>query len=146
MSDMNLRELWKKYREIVSYLFFGGATTLVNWVIYAVCVRVTGGALTASNAAAWLGAVLFAFVVNKIFVFQSKSRGAADILREAVLFFGSRAATGVLEIFLPGLLYRIGLDQAIFGVEGFAAKIVVSVAVIVLNYVFSKLLIFRKKD
>lgn len=138
-------QIIKKYREIISYLFLGVATTLVNWAIYAISIKATGGALTISNAISWLGAVTFAFVVNKLFVFQSKSFRGMDVLKEIILFFGSRILTGILEIFLPGILYRIGLNQSILGIEGFMAKIAVSVAVIVLNYIFSKLIIFKKR-
>lgn len=101
--------------------------------------------MTLSNAIAWIIAVLFAFVTNKIFVFESKDKSLATILKEGVSFIGSRAATGALEILLPTLLFKFGLNQSFLGIDGFWAKAFVSVLVIILNYVFSKLIVFRKK-
>lgn len=135
----------KKYREIILYVIFGDATTAVNWIVYTVCIKVFSLEMTLSNALAWIIAVLFAFVTNKIFVFESKDKSLGTILKEGVSFFGSRVATGVLEIFLPTLLFKIGLDQSFLGIDGFWAKAFVSVLVIILNYVFSKLIVFRKK-
>lgn len=139
-----IRELYKQYREVISYLFFGVATTLVNWIVYSICIKLLHLEMLPSNALAWFLAVLFAFVTNKIYVFQSRTKDLKSLIWEFCSFFGSRALTGVLEIFLPGILYSIGLNQSIFGVEGFAAKVVVSVLVIILNYVFSKLFVFKK--
>ncbi len=135
--------LFKKYKEIVMYLIFGVATTLVNFVVYTVLVKFLSVEMTVSNAAAWVVAVTFAFITNKIFVFESKKNGAVAILREALSFYGSRVATGVIEIVVPTLLYKVGFDFDIFGIKGFSAKAVVSIIVIVLNYVFSKLFVFR---
>ena len=75
-------------------------------------------------------AVAFAYVTNKLFVFDSKSWKASVVLREAVAFVGARVFTGLLEIAVPTLLFKIGLDQAAFGIEGFAAKAVTSVALL----------------
>ena len=102
--------LFKKYKEIVMYLIFGVATTLVNFVVYTVLVKFLSVEMTVSNAAAWVVAVTFAFITNKIFVFESKKKGAAAILREALSFYGSRVATGVIEIVVPTLLYKVGFD------------------------------------
>jgi len=101
--------------------------------------------LTASNAIAWFSAVLFAFVTNKIYVFNSKSRKLSLILREAVKFFCSRLLSGVIEVFLPTLLFSVGLNQSLLGIKGFASKLAVSVIVIVLNYVTSKFIVFNTK-
>jgi putative flippase GtrA len=133
-----------KNREIISYLFFGVATTAVNWLLYAFCIQVFGISMVVSNGIAWVGAVLFAYITNRIFVFQSRKNQIGDIFREMFLFFGARAITGVLEIFLPSLIYALGLNQEIFGVKGFAAKILVTVVVMILNYVFSKFFVFGK--
>ncbi|MGN0538686.1 MAG: GtrA family protein [Candidatus Fimenecus sp.] len=138
-------DLIKKYKEIILYVIFGAATTAINWIVYTVCIKVFSLEMTLSNALAWIIAVLFAFVTNKVFVFESKDKSIVTILKEGVSFFGSRVATGVLEIFLPTLLFKIGLDQSFLGIDGFWAKAFVSVLVIILNYVFSKLIVFRKK-
>ena len=137
-------DLLKKYKDIIMYLIFGLATTVVNWLVYTVCVKLFSMEMTVSNAIAWVIAVLFAFVTNKFFVFHSKAKTAPVVIKECISFFGSRATTGWLEIFLPTFFFAAGLKQSLFGIEGFWAKALVSILVIVLNYVFSKLIVFRK--
>ncbi len=140
-----IENLMKKYKELLMYLVFGVLTTLVNWVVYSVLIRVFGIDMTVSNAAAWFMAVLFAFITNKIWVFESKSWEMPFVIREMFSFYGARILTGLIEIFAPSFLFWLGLDQSLFGIKGFAAKILVSVVVVILNYIFSKLLVFREK-
>lgn len=150
-----LRKLFVKYREIIAYLFWGVMTTLVSWATYAlfeflfhaVPGELFGVSLSVhlANVLSWICAVLFAFVTNKLRVFASKSWAPSVALPELLKFFGSRLATGVVEWVGVPLLIRLGLDQTMFGREGFPAKVLVSIVVIVLNYVLSKLLVFRKK-
>lgn len=137
-------KLFKKYREQIMYLVFGVATTLVNWVVYAIMQKLFHAEMTLSNAVAWVISVLFAYVTNKLFVFESKSWKPNVVAREAATFVGARALTGVFDTFFPTLLFKLGLNQPILGIEGFAAKLAAAVVVIVLNYVFSKLIVFRK--
>ncbi len=137
--------LLDKYREGIMYLIFGVATTVVNFALYTVLVKLLEADMTLSNGLSWVCAVIFAFVTNKIFVFQSKSMGAFLFIKEMTAFFGSRIITGIVEIILPTLLYKIGVDFDIFGIKGFSAKVTVSVIVIILNYVFSKFLVFKNK-
>lgn len=132
-------------KEIFSYIFFGVMTTVVNWVVYTALVKGAGAGITVSNTLAWIAAVIFAFVTNKLWVFESKSFKPSVVSREFVSFIASRAVTGALEIFGVPLLVKLGLDQKIFGIDGAISKIIVSVAVIILNYVFSKIIVFRKK-
>ena len=133
-----------KYKEQLLYILFGAATTLVNWLFYTVLLLIFP--LTISNAIAWFISVLFAFVVNKLYVFERKGSSATETVKELLLFFLARIATGVIEIFGLPLLVYIGLDQEILGIEGAVAKIVTSVFVIVANYLFSKFIIFRKRQ
>lgn len=139
-----IKELIIKYKEILLYLIFGGLTTVVSWGSYALFVLL-GLGVTASNALSWLCAVLFAFVTNKLFVFASRSWAPKTLLREVGEFFGARIVTGLLTMVGVPLLMRIGLDQSIFGVEGMVAKVAMSVLEVLLNYIVSKLVIFRKK-
>ncbi len=139
-----ISRLFQKYKQILAYLFFGVTTTLVNWCIYGL-LQALQLDMTLSNAIAWLGAVCYAFITNKLFVFESKSFAFPLLLREAVSFFASRVASGAVEVFLPALLYALGLNQPLFGLAGGVAKALVSVLVIVMNYVLSKFLVFRKK-
>lgn len=140
-----------KYKEIILYLFFGVATTLVNWIVYAICTKVVGLSaegleLTISNSIAWVFAVLFAFVTNKCFVFESKCATKGMVLQEMGKFFGARIFSGMFEIGLPIFFMAVGLKQAFFGIPGGVAKMITSVVVIVMNYVLSKLVVFRKKQ
>lgn len=88
---------------------------------------------------------MFAYVTNKLFVFDSKSWEWRLVVRESISFFGARGATGVFEVVAQPAFYAIGLNQSWLGVEGMAAKILTSAVVMVLNYVCSKLFVFRGK-
>ena len=139
-----IRNVLQKYREITSYLFFGVTTTVVNWVIYGLMHNSFGLDMTASNAIAWVGAVIYAFVTNKIYVFRSLNTQMPQLLKEVAAFFAARGFSGLVEIFLPTALFNLGVQGALFGVNGGIAKAVVSVLIIVMNYVLSKFFVFRK--
>lgn len=153
-----LIELLKKYREIISYLFWGVMTTIVSWgsySLFAILFKSQTGSLNLfhmqmsvvvfiANILSWICAFSFAFITNKIWVFQSRSWAASVWVPEFGKFFSARVLTGMLEIAGVPLLAAAGLNQAILGIEGMAAKILVSVAVVILNYIFSKLFIFKK--
>lgn len=140
-----IKELLFQFKEQISYLFFGVLTTGVNWVVYALFMLIPGINVEVANAIAGVVAILFAYVTNRIFVFESVSRSKKEILLEFIRFLGGRAVTFVIEVVgVPGLYY-LGLNQGIFGVEGAYAKIIVSVVVIILNYIFSKLFVFTKR-
>jgi uncharacterized membrane protein YfhO/putative flippase GtrA len=137
--------VWKKIPgEMVKYLFFGAATTFFNWCVYGLVVRFAGFSVTVGNVIAWFVAVVFAFTTNKIWVFGSRSWQPLLVLREGSAFLGARIFSGLVEIAGVPFLYRVGLNYPLLGIEGFAAKVSVSVIVIVLNYIFSKLIIFRR--
>ena len=129
---------WKKYRDIVSYLFFGVCTTAVNILVYDICYLASGIGNVPSTVVAWLVSVLFAFVTNKLWVFQSKTRQAKALLHEVLSFFGCRLATGVLDV----VIMYLAVDC--MGGNGLVWKLISNVLVIVLNYAASKFWIFRK--
>ncbi len=132
-----LRELFKKYREQIAYLFFGGMTTLVNWITYAILTSIRENpSKSIANAIAWLAAVLFAFFTNKFFVFRHD--GGEHFLRELLTFFGARAFSGLLEVGGFALLVDV------LGCNDWIVKISLAVLVIIINYVLSKFLIFKK--
>ena len=137
-----LKELFLKYQELITYIFIGGCTTVVNFAVYTVLIRCNAD-MTVSNAVAWLCAAAFSFIANKYVVFKNKGSG---ILKEAIMFMTARAASGAFEIFFPTFLFNIGVDSSIFGVKGAVAKIITSVIVIVANYVLSKFVIFKKNE
>lgn len=138
-----LKDLFNKYQEPILYIFFGGITTLINWVAYVLLLNAFSYGV--SNGIAWVIAVIFAFIVNKIFVFKSKDTGFLVVLKEALMFLAARAFSGIVDILGLPLLVSIGLDQEIFGIEGALAKLAITVVVLIINYVFSKFAIFRKK-
>ncbi len=138
-----MKEFLKKNREVISYFVYGALTSAVNLILYTVLIGPLG--ITFTNAVAWFGAVVFAFVTNKVFVFRSKSWAWKTLLKEGGTFLGARSLSGILEIVLPTVLFYIGLDHDLFGIEGFLAKIIVSIIVIILNYILSKVIVFRKK-
>ena len=136
-----IKKIWDKVmnREVISYLIFGVLTTLVNWVVYAAMVKVHIDYRIAT-AAAWAVSVLFAFIVNKIFVFQSYNLRPAYVMKEITSFVACRAVSGVMEmVFMIVMVSCIHMDEYI-------SKIAVSVIVVIVNYVFSKLFIFRKSE
>jgi putative flippase GtrA len=130
---------------VLSYLFVGGATTLVNWCVYALLVRLGSFSITVGNGGAWIAGVIFAFITNKVYVFQSRSWKPSLVLREGSAFLGARIVSGLIEIAGVPFLFGLGLNHPLLGIEGFAAKVTVSVIVVILNYIFSKVFIFRKE-
>jgi putative flippase GtrA len=138
---MKVRQLIEKYKEIISYLFWGVMTTVVSWGTYSLFVTVVQS-VSVANILSWICAVVFAFITNKLWVFQSKEWALRTIIPELLKFVTARLATGLLEIVGVPLLVYMGLNQKIAGIEGMVAKVSVSVIVMVLNYVLSKLLVF----
>ncbi len=148
-----------KTKEIILYIIFGVLTTLVNWVIYALLTNLCSLSILISNAISWGGAVAFAFVTNKIWVFESKSWNIRTIIQESIAFLASRAVTGVIEIFGVPLLSLTGFDNIFYGIaerihlssqlfftKGIYSKAALAVIVIILNYALSKLLVFREQN
>ena len=135
--------LYRQHKEIVLYLVFGVLTTVVNWLAYAVFVGI-GLDINVANILSWIVGVSFAFVVNKWYVFESRSLDGTKVIKEFGSFVGARIFTGVIAIILFPILYNLGLDQSLFGTDGFLAKIVTSAIEIVLNWVLSKYVVFRK--
>lgn len=120
-------------RELVLYVIFGTLTFFVNVITYFLFEEVMGINYLVSNVLAWFFSVLFAYVTNRIWVFESSS---PDILKEMALFFGGRIFSGAVD---TGLMYLF-IDILMIG--DLISKIVVQVIVVVLNYVFSKLIVF----
>lgn len=134
----------KKHKEIIFYIIFGAGTTLINWIVYTLCVTVFNADITLSNTVAWLAAILFAFITNKLFVFESREWKFKQTVKEALSFLGSRILSGFIEIGCPVLLVYLGINQSFFGIDGGIAKLITNIIVIVLNYILSKLFVFKK--
>lgn len=133
-----MKELFQKYRELISYVFFGGMTTVVNYIIYFLCTRGCRIDPLGSNVLAWIGAVIFAYVVNKLYVFQSKSWERDLLIREIWQFVSARLASlGLEELMLFVFVHVLGVNDLI-------VKVGAAVVVVIANYFFSKLIIFKK--
>ena len=128
----------KRHWDVLVYLFFGGLTTVVNYLVYLPCCQLLGIPAAVSNVIAWVVAVAFAFLTNKPFVFRSHDWSASVVLPELTKFVGCRVGSGLLET----LIIFVLVDCLTF--SGLWVKLFTSVMVVVLNYIGSKLLVFKK--
>ena len=133
-----LKAMLEKHWDVVSYLFFGVLTTAVNYLVYLPCYNVLGLSGSLSNAIAWVGAVIFAYLTNKPFVFRSHDWSARTVIPELTKFVGCRIGSGVLETAI------IFITVDCLSWNGNVMKLLTSVLVVILNYIGSKLLVFRK--
>lgn len=139
-------DMYKKYEEAINYLFFGFLAFLVNMVAYALATWVLGAdddkvvLVLIATAFAWVVSVLFAYWTNRSFVFKSKVKDKEGIWKEFSAFVGARIVTGGMEL----VIMYVMVDLA--GINNMISKFVCNVVVIVSNYIFSKLLVFKKKD
>ncbi|ENY8989152.1 TPA: GtrA family protein [Clostridioides difficile] len=129
----------KKHKETILYLFFGVFTTLVNIVSYLFFTRVILFNFMVANALAWILAVLFAYVTNKFFVFESKRIEIRFVFKEFLSFVSFRLLSGVVEM----LIMYVMID--LLFVNDVIVKVFTNIIVIVLNYLFSKMIIFKNK-
>ena len=132
-----LKVLYKKYEESITYLIFGGLTTLVNFGVMYFCEMMDMHSITVNNVIAWVVSVAFAFVTNKFFVFKSKSTSFKILAREIFDFAAARLLTGAIETAAMWLF----VDE--MGMNWVIIKAIMAVFVILSNYVISKLVIFR---
>lgn len=147
-----MKKLIEKYKELILYVIFGVLTTIVNYAVYFGC-KALHLPYQPSTVIAWIAAVAFAYITNRIWVFESKTCGAKAIIKEIVLFVGARLFSLVLEL----IIMFIGMDLLSAGertiilldktlpLGEFITKTVAQIVIIVSNYIFSKLVIFRKK-
>lgn len=132
-----LADIYEEHREGMRYLVFGVLSTVVNILIFTVCKKAIGIGTVISNIIAWIFAVIFAYITNKLWVFDSKTSGTKDFLREIISFFGARVFTLFVEtIFLKIVIDRLGFNETIM-------KIVSNIIVIIINFLLSKLIIFK---
>ena len=129
-----MSNLWKKYKELIVYIFFGAVTTLVNFVVFKLCNVALGEKLyLISNVFAWVAAVVVAYITNKLWVFESKRTGILFILSEFVAFCSGR----VLSFFLQEGIFVVFVD--LLSLNKMAVKITAGVIVVVVNYILTKL-------
>ena len=125
-------------RETIVYLVFGVMTTVVNYIIFWLCRRIFIPVLIA-NIIAWVGAVIFAFITNKLFVFESKSFRLQQLIPEIIGFVSARVLSFLFEEGFLAVTYYLGMNE-------YVAKLIASVVVIIVNYFASKFFIFKKKE
>ena len=130
--------IFNKYKEVILYLFFGVLTTIVSLTSYYLCSEVLHIHYLISNVISWVFAVAFAYVTNRIFVFESKSNDLNSVLREIITFVNCRLLSGVID---TGVMFLL---VSVLFINDLYAKLFTQVIVVVLNYVFSKLIIFKK--
>ncbi|MBQ7071111.1 MAG: GtrA family protein [Ruminococcus sp.] len=142
---------YKAHKEVLLYLFFGGLTTVVSVIFFAIPMNMLDlgeGKLlgftidydvTISNVISWVCAVTFAYVTNRTWVFEDKAHGAKPVAVECAAFFAGRLFTLVVETLLLNVMTTTMKMQEII------AKIIVSIVTIILNYIISKLFVFKKE-
>lgn len=129
----------KIYSECISYIIFGTLTTVVNFAVYFMLAQLIGLPTVTSNLTATVVSILFAYINNKIYVFKSKSNTFKELVVEMLKFFEGRVATGILDT----IIVIIGVDY--IKANEMLIKTVSCLAVIILNYVISKVLIFNRQ-
>ena len=134
-----IMQLFKKYQQPILYLFFGVCTTAVNIITYYLCAHLLYLSVVASTCIAWAISVLFAYITNKWWVFESKNLQLRAMMQEFVSFVSCRLFTGACDL----LIMYVFVDC--MGMNDLFIKIASNVLVVILNYVASKLIIFRKK-
>lgn len=148
-----IKKLFNKYKEVISYLVFGVLTTVINLICFKIFDVILGSDLyLISNTISWVVAVLFAYITNKLWVFESKTWKKNVIVKEIIGFFGARLfSLGVEELGLWITITLCHMGKMSFDILGInisgnmIAKLIMQIIVVILNYVFSKFLIFTKK-
>lgn len=131
---------YRKHKTVILYLVFGGLTSLVNIIAYLGLTKVFGLHYMSANIVAWIASVLFAYITNRLFVFVSQSKGLILILGECAAFFGCRLFSCLMDT--TGMYVMIDLLHC----NDLFVKIITNIVVIILNYIFSKQVVFKKKD
>ena len=141
-----IKHLLTKYREQLLYLIFGGLTTVVDWSVSFVLYYFWGAAIEetvylihVANVIAWAAAVLFAYVTNRLWVFESTKHGASAIHGELAIIAGGRVLTLLLQEAMVFVLFDL------LSLNKYAVKLIAAILVVIANYFISKLLVFRKK-
>ena len=144
LKNINIKTiigLYFTYKEVINYLIFGVLCTVVNFVAYFLFAKIFIVEEVASSGLSWFLAVLFAYITNKLFVFESKTNTKKEFFKEIVSFFLARILSGILcDVGTFALMVKI------FNINDIFSKIVTQFMVIIVNYVFSKIFIFKKQQ
>lgn len=140
LSIETVKGLYFEYKEVVNYLFFGVGSTVVNFISYFLFAKIIGIEEVTSSGLSWFCAVLFAYITNKLFVFESKTETKKELIKECISFFLARIVSGILcDVGTFALMVKV------FNINDILAKIVTQVMVIIVNYIFSKWIVFKNK-
>lgn len=137
-----IKEIYLKYKEVINYLIVGALTTAISLIAYYLCVFTildpnNAVQLQIANVISWIVGVIFAYITNRKFVFESNNK---NLVKEATSFVGSRLVTLLLDMI--AMFFMVTL----LGINDKISKLVVQLIVIILNYVFSKILVFKKTE
>jgi putative flippase GtrA len=132
-----MKNLFLKYKEILLYLIFGGLTTVTNIVVYYIFARIIGVNTISSTLVAFIVSVIFAYITNKMWVFESKTTDISELIKEASSFFGGRLFSGGFDL----LVMYLFVDVLLF--DDMIIKILSNVCVVIMNYLISKLFVFK---
>lgn len=142
-----LQKIYYKYEEKWLYLFFGVLTTVVSFVTAGISKMILeelglgkGAVSTVSTVISWICAVTFAYLTNRVWVFGSHAKGSQELLKEAASFYGGRVFTLIVEAAM------MWLGNAVIGINYWITKIAANVVVLILNYIISKVLVFKNKN
>lgn len=133
-----LVNIYNRYREQILYLVFGGLTTLISIITYAVFTELADINILIANILSWIISVAVAYATNKSVVFRSDKKGVAQVLNEALSFYAGRLLTLLIE---EAILF-VFIDLA--NLPNMPVKIIAQIIIIVLNYIISKVFIFKK--
>lgn len=136
----NLKTLFDAYKQIILYLLFGVCTTVINTICYWLLYEVLTLRNITSTVLAWLAAVIFAFITNKRFVFESKRTNTQERINEVASFFGCRLLTGILDVVI--MAFAVDMLQW----DGLLWKLISNIIVTIINYIASKFWIFKKPN
>ena len=140
MLSEKINNVLLQYRSVFSYLFFGICTTIVNILVYYICADILYLTTIVSTLTAWFFSVLFACITNKIWVFSSNSWNMTTLSREVISFYLCRITTGVLDL----AIMTVTVD--VLRWNGLIMKIISNVIIIILNYLASKSVIFKRRE
>lgn len=133
---INIKEMYVKNKEVINYLIFGFLTFAVSMITYYLSRLLFD--YVVSNIISWVLAVLFAYITNKLFVFESKTNNLKELINEFVKFIGGRIFTLILETLILYLMVDL------MHINDMVVKLIAQVIVIITNYILSKLIIFKK--
>ena len=132
----NMKRILNK--ETISYVIFGILTTIINLISYYFFSNIISINYLISNIISWIISVSFAYVTNKLYVFNSKDKNKDVVIKEFIKFVNCRLTSGVIEMILLFLLVDM------IKVNDIISKFVIGVIVVVLNFIFSKIFVFQK--